>query len=82
MKDAQTEIKATVTVNTGEGIAGKTMDEKETGGSKEASTGGHNRSKLASTSTYLFFSFKPLMLETPTNSFQEAWNSYFFTIKC
>nr|XP_054750035.1 inositol 1,4,5-trisphosphate receptor-like [Lytechinus pictus] len=50
MRDAQAEIKATVTVNTGEGIAGKAADEKETGGGgggggggKETSLGGHAR---------------------------------------
>ncbi|XP_071509549.1 inositol 1,4,5-trisphosphate receptor-like [Diadema antillarum] len=42
MRDAQAEIKATVTVNTGEGIAGKTVDEKDTG-NKEVGLGGHNR---------------------------------------
>eukprot|EP00057_Strongylocentrotus_purpuratus_P027949 XP_011682423.1 PREDICTED: inositol 1,4,5-trisphosphate receptor [Strongylocentrotus purpuratus] len=50
MRDAQAEIKATVTVNTGEGITGKAADEKETGGagsggvgSKEGTLGGHQR---------------------------------------
>lgn len=55
MRDAQAEIKATVTVNTGEGITGKAADEKETAGagsgggvgSKEGTLGGHQRrSKL------------------------------------